>query len=675
MAQVFIARSGEQRTATGLEALCMSRPLSPRLLLAALVPTLLAGATPVLGGTPASAAGALSSITLTQLPNPGAEVDASGWTGINAAVTRTTSPIQSGAGAFAVQASATGHMATITTTYLQGFPANASLRISAWVRSAAVPRGAVLQADWHGSAGYISTSSAPQAVSTTSGWTQLAGSISPAVGADRVRVYVKFLDVTPGEVQFVDDVRVAVEAPAGTTNPPSSLSRIANPGAEVDTSGWVGVNGTLSRTTSPVQKGVGAFRVRTSAAGHTTMLARDSIRGVVAGQPLIASSWVRSALTTRGALLQADWRNAAGYLSTSSTSTVTTSRASWTQLKRTLTPPAGADRVQLYVRFLNAAKGEVHFVDEVQTSTAVASPAPAPTSPAPAPVAPAPSPVTPPPTTAPAPPSSGLNPTPPLPGVTLAWSDEFDGSAIDTSKWSNKEPWQSGPGFANDSEAWLPNPATSTNLTVANGTLSLKARREALATNNGRVMTTAMMTSRDKYNTFTHGVIEARVKLPTGKGLWPAFWLLGNGTGASGWPKTGEVDIFEYVNNASGGNGRMYSSVHWGDVVNGSISSHHAASKSAASPWWGDGQFHTFSLHRTSSFLRFSIDGVQVMELAPGELVPYYATAIPAGGALFDDPMHVRLSLEVGGPWAGQGYSSSQYEGGDMVVDYVRAWK
>jgi hypothetical protein len=118
----------------------------------------------------------------------------------------------------------------------------------------------------------------------------------------------------------------------------------------------------------------------------------------------------------------------------------------------------------------------------------------------------------------------------------------------------------------------------------------------------------------------------------------------------------------------------MYSSVHWGDIVNGSIASHHAASKSVASPWWGDGQFHTFTLHRTSSFLRFFIDGVQVMQLLPGETVPGYSTPIPSGGALFDHPMHVRLSLEVGGPWAGQGLAPSQYEPGDLVVDYVRSW-
>jgi len=456
------------------------------------------------------------------------------------------------------------------------------------------------------------------------------------------------------------------------------MTPVVNPGADVNASGWTGINATVKRSTRPVQSGAGAFSVRASTADHMALVATNYLSGFAPGEPLLVSAWVRSAAVPRNAVLQADWRNAAGYLSTSSTPQVTTSRSNWQQLTGTVTPPPGADRVQVYVKFINAAKGEVQYVDEVNVQPAnlskVAAPSPTPTTPPPLPTT---SPTPPPSTTTPTtPPPSSVGPVPGVPGgFTLAWSDEFDGSSVDTTKWSNKETWQGSPGFVNDSEAWLPYPATSTNLTVADGALTLKARREALATSNGAAMTTAMMTSRDKYNTFTHGVVEARVKLPTGKGLWPAFWLIGNGTGASGWPKTGEIDIFEYVNNASGGIGRMYSSVHWGDIVNGSIASHYASSKSVASPWWGDGQFHTFSLHRTSNFLRFYIDGVQVMQLSPGELVPDYAKPIPAGGALFDDPMHVRLSLEVGGPWAGQGYSPSQYEPGDMVVDYVRSWK
>lgn len=260
------------------------------------------------------------------------------------------------------------------------------------------------------------------------------------------------------------------------------------------------------------------------------------------------------------------------------------------------------------------------------------------------------------------------------PALRLAWSDDFNGTALDASKWSNREPWHAASGFVNDSEAWLPHPATGTNLSVRDGAATLMARRDAVAAAKGKVMTTSMLTTRGSYDAFTHGVVEARMRIPTGKGLWPAFWLLGNGTGAEGWPRSGEIDIFEFVNNSSGGAGRMYSSVHWGDGALGSGSSHHAASKSVAPAWWADGKFHTFTLHRTANFLRFHVDGIQVMQLVPGETVEWYPTPLPKGGALFNSPMHIRISLEVGGPWAGQGLTSAAYEPGDLAVDYVRVW-
>ena len=260
-------------------------------------------------------------------------------------------------------------------------------------------------------------------------------------------------------------------------------------------------------------------------------------------------------------------------------------------------------------------------------------------------------------------------------GFELTWSDEFEGDSLDERTWSTRECWNDSPGFVNDSQAWLPFPATSDNVVQREGVLRLQARKGEEATERGQVMTTAMLTTRERFDTFRHGVIEARMKIPTGRGLWPAFWLMGNGTGTQGWPQTGEIDIFEFVNNASGGTGRMYSSVHWGGIVDGVATFHQAASKSVEVPWWGEDEFHTFSLHRTSEFLRFYVDGQQVLELLPGEKVDDYPASVPDDGPLFEDPMHVRLSLEVGGPWAGQGHEPAAYEPGDLVVDYVRAWK
>ena len=255
---------------------------------------------------------------------------------------------------------------------------------------------------------------------------------------------------------------------------------------------------------------------------------------------------------------------------------------------------------------------------------------------------------------------------------TLTFEDTFGGTTLDTSKWSTKEPWNTvGTGFVNDSDALLVSPPPAAHLEVSNDTVKMKARRTTAATNAGKAMQTTMLTSRDKYNTFTHGVVEARIKIPAGNGLWPQLWMQGNSAGGT-WPANGEVDIFEFVNNAMGRN-QLYGSVHWG----ADRASHRQATKAAWAPYVGDGQFHTFTLHRMTNFLRFYVDGVQVFQMVPGEAVQNHST-IPAWGVeketLFDKPHHLRIGLEVGGSWAGQGLSWSQYQEGDLEVDYVRTW-
>jgi beta-glucanase (GH16 family) len=255
---------------------------------------------------------------------------------------------------------------------------------------------------------------------------------------------------------------------------------------------------------------------------------------------------------------------------------------------------------------------------------------------------------------------------------TMTFEDNFSGTTLDTSKWSTKEPWNTvGTGFVNDSDALLVSPPPAAHLAVSNDTVTLKARRTTAATNAGKAMQTTMLTSRDKYTTFTHGVVEARIKIPAGNGLWPQLWMQGNSAGGT-WPSNGEVDIFEFVNNATS-RGHLFGSVHWG----ADRSLHRQATKMAAAPYVGDGQFHTFTLHRTTSFLRFYVDGVQVFQMVPGEAVQNHST-IPASGiekeTLFDKPHHLRIGLEVGGSWAGQGLSWSQYQEGDLEVDYVRTW-
>jgi beta-glucanase (GH16 family) len=136
-------------------------------------------------------------------------------------------------------------------------------------------------------------------------------------------------------------------------------------------------------------------------------------------------------------------------------------------------------------------------------------------------------------------PDSSEEPTPALDDadLELAWSDEFDGGEVDLSSWSTRECWHDRPGFVNDSDAWLPYPATSANLSQADGVLRLKAVEDQVASQQGKVMSTAMLTTRERFDTFTHGVVEARLKVPTGRGLWPAFWLMATARTRAGGPR------------------------------------------------------------------------------------------------------------------------------------------
>src|SRR6185436_15483099 len=132
----------------------------------------------------------------------------------------------------------------------------------------------------------------------------------------------------------------------------------------------------------------------------------------------------------------------------------------------------------------------------------------------------------------------------------LSWSDEFDSSAINTSNWK----FETGAGgWGNNELEYYTNRAV--NATVSNGNLLIIARKESY---NGSSYTSARMKTQG-LQSWTYGKMEARIKLPSGKGIWPAFWMLGENITSVGWPKCGEIDIMEHVNKDTTTEGTM----HW----------------------------------------------------------------------------------------------------------------
>jgi beta-glucanase (GH16 family) len=139
-------------------------------------------------------------------------------------------------------------------------------------------------------------------------------------------------------------------------------------------------------------------------------------------------------------------------------------------------------------------------------------------------------------------------------GLSLVWSDEFNGAsdAPDSAKWTYD---LGGGGWGNNEVQTYTD--TRTNSYVSNGTLKIKALK------SGSTWTSAQLKTQGKYS-WKQGYIEARIKLPAGNGVWPAFWMLGNNIGTVGWPKCGEIDVMEYSPGTSGVN-KVFGTVHYPD--------------------------------------------------------------------------------------------------------------
>lgn len=171
---------------------------------------------------------------------------------------------------------------------------------------------------------------------------------------------------------------------------------------------------------------------------------------------------------------------------------------------------------------------------------------------------------------------------------------------------------------------------------------------------------------RGKYESFVHGYVEARVKVANNAGGFPALWLLGNGTGDLAWPKTGEIDIFEFVNNGRD-EGIPFFTVHWSCPTDPWNHCSKSFQWPARLPSFSD-DFHVWGLTRTADLLETKIDGVVSSRITRDDLAAI-------GGnydVIFNEPMHVRVDIANGGEWAGD--PNRAPAAGDLVVDYIRAW-
>jgi beta-glucanase (GH16 family) len=250
-------------------------------------------------------------------------------------------------------------------------------------------------------------------------------------------------------------------------------------------------------------------------------------------------------------------------------------------------------------------------------------------------------------------------PPQPLPGWTLTWSDDFNGpngSSPDPTKWKFDI---GGGGYGNhELESYTNRPV---NAHQQDGHLVITALKEPHTGSDGitQPYTSARILTKGLFSQ-PYGRFEARIKLPTGKGIWPAFWLLGSNIDSDPWPKSGEIDIMENIGNPN----EVHSTLH-GPGYSGA----HAITAKFTLPA-GEAvntAFHLYSVEWTPNDIKFFIDDHLITHRTPADLPP-------GTHWVFDHPFFIILNLATGGDWPGDPDKTTTFPQ-QMVVDYVRVYK
>lgn len=239
--------------------------------------------------------------------------------------------------------------------------------------------------------------------------------------------------------------------------------------------------------------------------------------------------------------------------------------------------------------------------------------------------------------------------------LTYLWHDEFDGYSIDKSKWSFEIGTGNNGWGNNEKEYYTDRPE---NTYVKDGILHIHAQKESY---NGADYTSARIVTKGKF-AFKYGTVEARIALPSGKGIWPAFWMLGENIGPVGWPACGEIDIIEAINDEN----VVYGTNHW------SCKGNHAQYGKSTKDFYGTKrdlditQFHTYKMVWSKDLISMYVDDFKYHEISIKD---------NAGGTdAFHKPFFLLLNVAVGGNWPGFYIDDSQFPN-EMLVDYIRIWE
>ena len=257
------------------------------------------------------------------------------------------------------------------------------------------------------------------------------------------------------------------------------------------------------------------------------------------------------------------------------------------------------------------------------------------------------------------------------PGYNLVWCDEFDGASLDTSKWGyqtgTQDKYSDSPTYWGNNEQQY---YTQDAVAVENGALKITATKRKMG---DRSYTSGRILTRDKAY-WTYGYFEAKMKTPTGNGMWPAFWMLpqptnsnvSSGNAYGTWPLNGEIDIME-------AKGRLNNvtdhTIHFGSMwpANQYRTGNYTLTGSTTAEW------HTYAVDWTSQAITWYVDGVQAFKLTNNL---WYTDGSSAASAPFDKDFYILFNLAVGGNYdGGVAPDDASFTSATMEVDYVRVYK
>ena len=251
-----------------------------------------------------------------------------------------------------------------------------------------------------------------------------------------------------------------------------------------------------------------------------------------------------------------------------------------------------------------------------------------------------------------------------IPGWNLIWQDEFDYDTDELSENWNFEEGYGSNGWGNDEWQYY----SKENTSIESGNLVITAKSEGKINKRDKSITSSRLQTYQKFDFKPGTKIIARIKLPWGQGIWPAFWALGSNYSEVGWPSCGEIDILEMtganpINHEK--NYTIHSTCHWNDVNDPKNYKHAQHGKPLKLTKDFVNNYHLYEMIYQSDYIQTKVDGKEIFKINTGV------------GKLkepFNKAFFLILNVAVGGHWPGNP-SNETILPQKMHVDYIRAYQ